>query len=150
MSPGSAASAAGPGFRLVAAMNPFDAIGTARVSQAIADRLCRIAIRYQDEDAERRIVEQATGRSGEVAELMVALVRASREHPDLRIGASVRAAIDATLLADGLQRLRREQAPVARPRCWTRPSPRCPAASRSRTARRGAPRRSSPSCWTGC
>jgi MoxR-like ATPase len=102
---------AGPGFRLVAAMNPFDAIGTARVSQAIADRLCRIAIRYQDEDAERRIVEQVTGRAGDVAELMVALVRASREHADLRIGASVRAAIDATLLADGLQRLRGEEAP---------------------------------------
>jgi len=54
---------AAPGFRLVAAMNPFDAIGTARVSQAIADRLCRIAIGYQGEDAERRIVEQVTERS---------------------------------------------------------------------------------------
>jgi len=62
---------AAPGFRLVAAMNPFDAIGTARVSQAIADRLCRIAIGYQGEDAERRIVEQVTGRSGELPELMV-------------------------------------------------------------------------------
>ena len=30
--------AASGGFRLVAAMNPFDAIGTARVSHAIADR----------------------------------------------------------------------------------------------------------------
>ena len=47
-----AARAASPrrdGFRLIAAMNPFDAVGTARVSQAIADRMCRIAIGYQDE-----------------------------------------------------------------------------------------------------
>ena len=103
---------AAPGFRLVAAMNPFDAIGTARVSQAIADRLCRIAIGYQGEDAERRIVEQVTGHSGELPELMVALVRATRDHPDLRIGASVRAAIDATLLADGLTSLREEATPT--------------------------------------
>ena len=40
------------GFRLIAAMNPFDAVGTARVSQAISDRMCRIAIGYQD-DARR-------------------------------------------------------------------------------------------------
>ncbi len=38
------AVAADPGFRLVAAMNPFDAIGTARVSHAIADRICRVVL----------------------------------------------------------------------------------------------------------
>ena len=42
------------GFRLVAAMNPFDAIGTARVSHAIADRICRVVLGYQDAAAERR------------------------------------------------------------------------------------------------
>ena len=31
-----------PGFRLVAAMNPFDAIGTARISSAVYDRVCRL------------------------------------------------------------------------------------------------------------
>ena len=30
------------GFRLVAAMNPFDAIGTARISSAVYDRVCRL------------------------------------------------------------------------------------------------------------
>ena len=53
---------AAPSFRLIAAMNPFDAVGTARVSQAIADRMCRIAIGYQDAPGERRIVERVTGR----------------------------------------------------------------------------------------
>ena len=33
-----------PGFRLVAAMNPFDAVGTARISAAVHDRTCRIAM----------------------------------------------------------------------------------------------------------
>ena len=33
---------ADPGFRLVAAMNPFDAVGTARISGAIYDRMCRL------------------------------------------------------------------------------------------------------------
>ena len=55
---------AGDGFRLIAAMNPFDAVGTARVSQAIADRMCRIAIGYQDAAGEREIVERAAGDSG--------------------------------------------------------------------------------------
>ena len=53
---------ADPGFRLIAAMNPFDAIGTARVSQAIADRICRIVLGYQDAAAERSIVRAVTGR----------------------------------------------------------------------------------------
>jgi MoxR-like ATPase len=38
-----------PDFRLVAAMNPFDAVGTARISAAIYDRVCRIAMQYQSE-----------------------------------------------------------------------------------------------------
>ncbi|MDQ1425199.1 MAG: MoxR-like ATPase, partial [Acidimicrobiaceae bacterium] len=38
---------AAPGFRLVAAMNPFDAVGTARISSAVYDRTCRLLIDYQ-------------------------------------------------------------------------------------------------------
>ena len=59
--------AAADGFLLVAAMNPFDAVGTARVSQAIADRMCRIAIGYQDEAHEREIVRRETGLEGREA-----------------------------------------------------------------------------------
>src|SRR5918995_1458040 len=39
--------AAATGFRLVAAMNPFDAVGTARISAAVHDRTCRLAMGYQ-------------------------------------------------------------------------------------------------------
>ena len=99
--------AAAPGFRLVAAMNPFDAIGTARISGAVYDRVCRLAVGYQSADDERSITERAGGGGdleprwvGQVVEL----VRLTRTHPDLRVGSSVRGAIDmcavATSLAD--------------------------------------------------
>jgi magnesium chelatase subunit D len=101
---------ADPGFRLIAAMNPFDAIGTARVSQAIADRICRIVLGYQDAAAERSIVRAVTGHDGDVVPFAVALGRATRAHRDIRMGASVRGAIDLVLLIDGLARLRGEAA----------------------------------------
>ncbi len=50
---------AAPGFRLVAAMNPFDAVGTARISGAIYDRVCRLAVTYQSASEEQAIAERA-------------------------------------------------------------------------------------------
>ncbi|WP_081788581.1 AAA family ATPase [Candidatus Blastococcus massiliensis] len=97
------------GFRLIAAMNPFDAIGTARVGQAIADRMCRVVLGYQTEEAEREIVAGVTGADAAQIVLAVRLVRATREHRDLRTGSSVRGAIDLVLLLDGLLRMRGEQ-----------------------------------------
>jgi gas vesicle protein GvpN len=97
------------GFRLVAAMNPFDAIGTARVSHAIADRICRVVLGYQDAAAERAITTAITGCNGQVVDFAVALTRATREHGDVRMGSSVRGAIDLVLLLTGLTRLRGEQ-----------------------------------------
>ena len=94
------------GFRLIAAMNPFDAIGTARVGQAIADRMCRVVLGYQDAAAERAIVGSVTGADPSPIGLAVRLVRATREHRDLRTGSSVRGAIDLVVLLDGLLRLR--------------------------------------------
>jgi MoxR-like ATPase len=99
---------AAAGFRLVAAMNPFDAIGTARVSHAIADRICRVVLGYQDAPAEREITTAVTGHRGPVVDFAVTFTRATREHPDARMGSSVRGAIDLVLLLDGLLRLRAE------------------------------------------
>jgi gas vesicle protein GvpN len=101
---------ADPGFRLVAAMNPFDAIGTARVSHAIADRICRVVLGYQDDAAERVITTAVTGENGEAVNFAVALARATREHRDVRMGSSVRGAIDMVLLLTGLARMRGENA----------------------------------------
>ncbi len=102
------------GFALVAAMNPFDAVGTARISAAVYDRTCRIRMDYQsapdEEQVVARAVRGAAGSDGIVAVTdagrSVALVRATREHPEVRIGSSVRGAIDMMLVADRLARLR--------------------------------------------
>jgi len=100
---------AAPGFRLVAAMNPFDAVGTARISGAVYDRVCRISVGYQSADEEREIVSRAC-RTTEPPERFVAgvveVVRRTREHPDLRTGSSVRGAVDTALVAASLASMR--------------------------------------------
>jgi MoxR-like ATPase/Mg-chelatase subunit ChlD len=98
---------AASGFRLIAAMNPFDNVGTMRVSQSILDRLCRLPIGYQSEAEEREIVRLRAGGSVEwLIEGGVALTRATRSHPDLSMGSSVRGAIDLVRVAERLAPLR--------------------------------------------
>lgn len=95
------------GFRLVAAMNPFDAVGTARISSAIYDRVCRLAVDYQDAADEAAIATRhVDGLPDGEAERMVDLVRRTRAHPDLRIGSSVRGAIDFGAVAIALAQVR--------------------------------------------
>jgi hypothetical protein len=48
--------AARPTFRVIATMNPFHNVGTTRLSTSVHDRLCRLAMTYQDAEAERGIV----------------------------------------------------------------------------------------------
>jgi MoxR-like ATPase len=100
---------AAPGFRLVAAMNPFDAVGTARISAAVYDRTCRLLVDYQSAADEVAIVQRAVGEAAPDeawAAKVVYVVRASRDHPDLRIGSSVRGAIDCAAVAASLGALR--------------------------------------------
>lgn len=98
---------AAPGFRLVGAMNPFDDVGTARVSSAIADRCCRLALGYPSADDERCIVDtEADVPAPRVLDRAVAVTRATRDHPDVRAGSSVRGAIDAALVTRQLAQLR--------------------------------------------
>jgi magnesium chelatase subunit D len=98
-------------FRLIAAMNPFDAVGTARVSQAIADRMCRVVLGYQEEPAERTITSSVTGLDGRAVEFAVSLTRATREHRDVRMGSSVRGSIDLATMLVGLADLRGQRTP---------------------------------------
>ncbi|MGY1856050.1 AAA family ATPase [Modestobacter sp. SYSU DS0290] len=95
-----------PTFRLVAAMNPFDAVGTARITPALYDRSCRVAMGYQAEDDERAVVTTATGGSPPLVHRAVRAVRITRDHPELRIGSSVRGAIDTVLIARELAGVR--------------------------------------------
>lgn len=115
--------ACAPGFRLVAAMNPFDAVGTARISSAVYDRMCRLSMTYQSATDEVAIVER--GLAANLASRVdqnggdhhasvdarwlaniVELVRLTREHDELRVGSSVRGALDAALVAATLAELR--------------------------------------------
>jgi MoxR-like ATPase len=98
---------AADGFRLVAAMNPFDAVGTARISAAVYDRTCRLAMDYQGVDDELVIVLRETGEAhvGFVTSV-VELVRLTRVHTDIRIGSSVRGAIDMVKVSQSLAELR--------------------------------------------
>jgi MoxR-like ATPase/Mg-chelatase subunit ChlD len=102
---------AGKDFRLITAMNPFDAVGTARVSQAIADRMCRVVLDYQDEPAEKEITSGASGLAGAAVDLAVTMTRATREHRDVRMGSSVRGSIDLAIVLTGLAELRGEAKP---------------------------------------
>jgi MoxR-like ATPase len=62
---------------------------------------------YQSAGDEVDIVARQTDRDhGELAPKVVELVRATREHSEIRIGSSVRGAIDLILLADELAELR--------------------------------------------
>jgi MoxR-like ATPase len=98
---------AAPSFRVVGAMNPFDNVGTSRVSISIYDRMCRLALGYQDEGEERRIVALRTGGGHDrLVAVAVAVTRATRRHPDLRTGSSVRGAIDLVLVARELAHIR--------------------------------------------
>jgi MoxR-like ATPase len=101
--------AAAPEFRLVAAMNPFDAVGTARISSAVYDRTCRLLLDYQSAADEVAIVQRAMGDAAPDPAWtanVVDVVRRSRDHPELRIGSSVRGAIDCAAVAASLGALR--------------------------------------------
>jgi MoxR-like ATPase len=100
-------------FRVIASMNPYDNVGTTRLSTSVHDRLCRLAVTYQDAAAERGIValraplpELAPALYDRLVADAVAVTRATREHEDIRQGSSVRGAIDLTLVAGQLLELR--------------------------------------------
>ena len=101
--------AAAKGFRLVAAMNPFDAVGTARISGAVYDRVCRVAMSYQTAEEEVAIVQRNLDGAAVDAswlEKAVSVVRRTRSHSDLRVGSSVRGAVDFAKVAVSLAELR--------------------------------------------
>jgi len=110
---------AAEGFRLVAAMNPFDAVGTARISSAVYDRVCRITMGYQSAEDEAQVVVL---RAAEVDPAwrgqVVDLVRRTRAHRDVRVGSSVRGSIDMVRMACSLAELRGLPRPDSGPGSW--------------------------------
>lgn len=107
--------AAKPTFRVIASMNPYDNVGTTRLSTSVHDRLNRLAVDYQDAGSEEAIARLRTGARGAMGERLVAdavwVTRATRTHPDVRQGSSVRGAIDCVLVATKLAELRGVRSP---------------------------------------
>ena len=107
--PRAGAVTAVPTFRVIASMNPYDHVGTTRLSTSVLDRLCRLAVGYQDAEAERGIValraplpDLAAGQYDRLIADAVAVTRATRELAEVRQGSSVRGAIDVVLVAGQL------------------------------------------------
>ncbi len=96
-------------FTVIAAQNPFDDVGTVRVSRAFMDRICLIKLDYQPENEEIEIVKNRTNcQRPDIIKAAVSMVRKTREHPDVKLGASVRAAIDLVDIYKSLQRTRNQ------------------------------------------
>lgn len=88
------------GFQVIATQNPKEFVATSHLSEAILDRFELIRLDYQSEDEEIEIVRTAlqtkkveAQKIQNIPSLSVRLVRKTRNHPQVRRGASVRAAI---------------------------------------------------------
>jgi len=99
---------ANPSFRVICAMNPYDDVGTNRISRAIMDRFCRLRLDYQSREEEIEIVRVRTGvKNMQLIELAVDIARKTREHPALKMGASVRGAIDMVLIVEEMRKIKK-------------------------------------------
>ncbi|MEL6347902.1 MAG: MoxR family ATPase [Myxococcota bacterium] len=86
---------AAPGFIVIATQNPSEFVATGHLSEALLDRFELVNLDYQSADEEQQIVRQDTrcAPTQSLIDAAVAMVRATREDPRIRRGASVRAAI---------------------------------------------------------
>ncbi len=87
-------------FIIIATQNPEESIGVTRLSEALKDRFVLVKLDYQSEEEEMEIVRQRAGvKKEDIISYSVRIVRKTREDPNIRRGASIRAAIDMALLA---------------------------------------------------
>ncbi|MFH1821615.1 MAG: MoxR family ATPase [Methanobacteriota archaeon] len=87
------------GFVIIATQNPREFIATSPISEALRDRFELVTLGYQSEEEEIQIVKLRTGvADDELAKAVVLIVRATREHPDIRRGASIRASVSICML----------------------------------------------------
>ena len=94
---------AAPGFRVVALSNPHDRTGTGAVPSAFLDRAVRLAVDHPGVPDATAIVVQCVPTAGlGLVRQAVEAVRASRTHPELAAGSSIRGAIDLCAVAGAL------------------------------------------------
>ena len=85
------------GFLVVATQNPESYIGTTVLSEALKDRFVWIKLEYQSYEDELEIVIQKAEIAPEdllISETSTKIMRATRNHVDIRRGSSIRGAID--------------------------------------------------------
>jgi len=87
--------AAKEGFLVIATQNPSEFTATHSLSEALLDRFEMIRLPYQSREEELGILKFQVGkRLGDaVCEKIIDLIRATRNHPGLKRGASLRAAL---------------------------------------------------------
>ena len=89
-------------FITIATQNPSAHVGVSALGEALKDRFVWISVEYQTEEEEIVIVEQNIPHNDHFhfyATVSVQIERATREHPDIRRGSSIRGAIDLANLA---------------------------------------------------
>jgi len=88
------------GFTIIATQNPREFIATSSISEALRDRFELVTLDYQPEEEEIEIVRLRTGvNDHNLLKAVVLIARATRGHPDIRRGTSIRAAISICMLA---------------------------------------------------
>ncbi len=88
------------GFAVIATQNPREFTATHSLSEALLDRFEMVRLDYQSEDEERRILDEQAGDADKsTLARALYLVRATRNHPAIKRGASIRAALAVCHLA---------------------------------------------------
>jgi len=92
-----------PGFVLIATQNPREFVATTALSEALSDRFELLRLDYQSEEEEIEIVAKNLPKvPHEVISRSVWIARRTRDHPNIRRGASVRAAMSIAQLSGTL------------------------------------------------
>jgi MoxR-like ATPase len=93
-----------PGFVIVATQNPREFVATTALSEALSDRFELLLIDYQSEAEETEIVSRKMPAADhELVFRSVWVARRTRSHPNVRRGASIRAAISMVELSGNIQ-----------------------------------------------
>ena len=91
------------GFTIICSQNPYDDVGTLQVSRAFLDRVVRVRMDYQTEEEEIEIVRLRSGsEETRLLKSAVRVARLTRDTPEIKLGASVRAAIDIVAIVQNL------------------------------------------------
>ncbi|GAB4257293.1 MAG: hypothetical protein Kow00122_15210 [Thermoleophilia bacterium] len=94
------------GFTIICSQNPYDDVGTLQVSRAFLDRVVRVRMDYQSEEEEIEIVKKRACTDEErLAKTAVRVTRLTRDTPEIKLGASIRAAIDIVTIVQNLRML---------------------------------------------